>query len=156
MCLLNCLNSVMAQTNFNTGLRIGGSVTLAVPVNKLKGFSVGAGIDVLAQYALSSNIAVTGDFGYTTVFAKDDNLASFDILPLRVGLRYFPSSQFYFGAKIGTGIGVGKNSGSSTAYAFGAGLIMSPKLDVSANYEGFSKNGVSPGYLGIRLGYFFK
>ncbi len=156
LCFCATATYVSAQSDFNSGLRVGGGITLAIPVNKLKGYSIGAGFDLLAQYALSRSIAITGDIGYTTVFAKDDNLASFDIVPIRAGIRFFPSSQFYIGGKIGAGIGVGKSSGSSTAYAIGAGLIMSPKLDVSASYEGFSKNGVAPGYLGIRLGYFFK
>ena len=147
---------LFAQSDYNTGFRLGGGITLAVPVNKLSGYSIGAGFDLLAQYALSTKIAVTGDIGYTTVFAKNKDLASFDIVPIRVGLRFFPASNFYVAGKIGTGIGVGKSSGSSTAYAVGVGFIMSPKLDVSASYEGFSKSGVSPAFLGIRLGYFFK
>jgi hypothetical protein len=151
------LSFAVSAQEFNEGFKVGGGFTFALPVGNLKGYSVGAGIDILAQYALAEKVAVTADFGYTTLFAKDENLASFDVLPLRIGIRYLLAKEFYAAAKFGTGIIIGKGSAGSTAYAFGAGYILSSRMDVSAHFEGFSrKNSLSPSYLGIRLGYFFK
>lgn len=148
--------AVSAQAGYVNGFKLGGGVSVDIPANNLGSYSVGVGVDLLAQYGIARKLALTGDIGYTTIFAKNKDLASYDIVPIRGGFRYFPSSMFYLAGKIGVGIGVGKYSGSSTAYAIGAGLVMSPKLDVSANYEGYSKSGFSTGYIGIRLGYFFK
>ena len=146
---------VLAQSRFVNGFKIGGGVSVDVPVSNLHGYSIGVGLDLLGQYGITRKLAITGDIGYTTIFAKNKDFASYDIVPIRAGIRFFPSSMFYLGAKVGVGIGVGKYSGSSTAYAFGAGLVMSDHMDVSASYEGFSKSGFSTGYLGLRLGYFF-
>jgi hypothetical protein len=154
---LSAISFAASAQAFNEGLRIGGGLSFGIPVLNLKGYSVGAGVDVLAQYALAETVGITADFGYMTLFAKDDNLASFDVLPLRIGIRYFPVKQLYGAAKFGTGIIIGKGSTGSTAYAFGAGYVLGSRMDVSAHFEGYSrKELLSPSYLSLRLGYFFK
>ena len=136
------------------GFKIGGGVTLAIPVSNLEGVSIGSGIDLLAQYGVSSNFAITADAGYTALFAKSGG-STVGMIPIRAGLRFFPTANLYLGAKGGVGILVGDGeSVTTTAYAFGAGYKLDPKLDVSVFYEGFSKNG-SLGWIGIRMGYSF-
>ena len=158
VCVIACFvmgYCVSAQSGFINGFKIGAGVSVDVPANNLSGYSVGVGVDLLGQYGIAGKIALTGDIGYTTIFAKNKDFPSYDIVPIRAGIRFFPSSMFYLAGKIGVGIGVGKSSGSSTAYAIGAGVVMSRNMDVSATYEGYSKSGFSTGYIGIRLGYFF-
>lgn len=142
------------------GFRIGGGLSVVAPISNLEGYSVGVGVDLLGQYGVSDQFAITGDIGYTTIFAKDDNIKSLNIVPIRAGIRFYPASQFYLGGKAGVGIISGSGSSSSGfAYAFGGGFKMDDKLDIGLNYEGFSKkvSGISSsfGYLGLRLGYFF-
>ena len=139
------------------GFKIGGGINVAVPFGDLADFStIGAGIDVLGQYGFSDNLAVTLDAGYTSFFGKDD-FDNTGIIPIRAGLRYFPSSNLYIGAKGGIGIvtAAGGDSESGAAYSVGAGYMMSPKLDIGLTYDGYSINSVSLSSINIRLGYFF-
>ena len=166
-------------------------------------YTVGVGVDLLAQYGITDNIAITGDLGFTSLMVNkaykraetDANYIgtkkSLSLIPIRVGLRYYPTSQIYIGAK--AGVAIGTNAGykleydavlddyvaktkSETlmAYSFGVGYMLSSKLDVSINYDGYSKKTTIPGYdlggglmfpatkvkntlgvVGVRLGYTF-
>lgn len=144
-----------ASTAQNRGFRVGGGVSVDIPVSNLNGASIGVGIDLLGQYGISDNIAITGDAGYHVLFAKEDNVDALGIIPIRAGIRFFPSAtNLYLGGKVGVGIFTGNGSGSSTAYSFGAGYKMDEKLDIGLSYDGYSNNG-SIGLIAIRLGYFF-
>lgn len=137
------------------GFKIGAGLSLAIPLNNLSSNSVGAGIDILAQYGITHNIAVTADAGFTVLFAKDNN-PSTGIIPIRIGLRYFPISQIYLGAKAGLGVyTLGIVSNNYTAYSFGAGYMLSAKLDIGISYDGYVNSNTSFGYMAIRLGYNF-
>ncbi len=139
----------------NTGFRIGGGISVDIPVSNLDGASIGVGVDLLGQYGISSSLAITGDVGYHSIFAKDDDAESLGIIPIRAGIRFFPSAtNLYLGGKVGVGILTGGGDGSTTAYSFGAGYKMDEKLDIGLSYDGYSKNG-SIGLIAIRLGYFF-
>lgn len=52
------------------GFRIGAGTTLAIPISNLDGTSIGYGVDVLAHYGLSDNLAVTLDAGYIGLLGK--------------------------------------------------------------------------------------
>ncbi|MEO6583330.1 MAG: outer membrane beta-barrel protein [Ferruginibacter sp.] len=150
-----------AQDGGNQGFRIGGGLTVAIPASKnLKAYSVGVGLDLLAQYGITSQFALTGDVGYTTIFAKNKDNDAFNVIPIRGGIRFYPSDKFYLGGKAGVGILTGNGSSSSGfAYAVGGGFKMDDKLDIGLNYESVTKKilntNYSFGYLGLRLGYFF-
>lgn len=133
------------------GFRIGAGTTLAIPISNLDGTSIGYGVDVLAHYGLSDNLAVTLDAGYIGLLGKA-GVGSSNLFPLRAGIRYFPVSRLFLGAKAGIGIlSVAGTSITTTAYSVGAGFMISSKFDVGVAYEGYSKNG-SFGYIGLRLG----
>lgn len=154
--LISFYFSSVAQESVQ-GFRIGGGLSVVAPIgNNLKAYSVGVGLDLLGQYGISSQLALTGDVGYTTIFAKDDNVDAFNVIPIRAGIRFFPSDKFFLGGKAGVGIITGSgNSTSGFAYSVGAGFRMDDKLDIGLNYDAVSKNSVSFSYLGLRLGYFF-
>lgn len=149
-----------AQDESIMGLKFGLGANLGIPIGDLADISsIGAGIDLLGQYGISEQIAITADVGYTSMFGKKVNTIDFpdiSIIPIRAGLRFFPSPQFFLGAKAGVGILKSKNSDSysATAYSFGAGYYVNPSFDVSASYDGYSKNG-SLNLINIRLGYTF-
>lgn len=52
------------------------------------------GADLMALYKLSKVAAVTGDIGYTALFAKNE-AATTNIIPIRVGSRFYPTNEFY-------------------------------------------------------------
>ena len=152
------ITSFTANAQDGTGIRefkIGVGGNLAIPLSNLNSTSIGAGIDLLGQYGIADNIALTADAGYTVLFGKD-GFNDLSIVPIRAGLRFFPSPAFYLGGKVGVGIlnTKGAESRSATAYSFGAGYFLSPQIDVSAAYDGYSKSG-SFGLVNIRLGYTF-
>jgi len=135
-------------------IKFQGGLDLGIPVHNLSGTSIGAGLDVMAIYSISNEAALTGDFGYTALFAKYGATTT-SLLPLRIGLRYYPSENFFVGGKIGAGFM--SNNGSSvttTAYSFGLGYSFAPKLEIGGSYDGYSKNG-TVGLLNLRLGYTF-
>ena len=145
------------------GLKFGGGINLAIPASKMDGISIGSGVDLMLHAGLSDNFAVTGDVGYTALFPKKDNgIKSSSIIPLRAGIRFYPSPNFFLGGKIGAGFMNTKFENTSlenykattTAYSFGAGYAMDQKLEIGASYDGYSKNG-SSGLVNIRLGYWF-
>ncbi len=139
------------------GLKFNGGVHVDIPVSNLDNASIGAGLDILGQYGFTDNLAVTLDAGYTSFFPKEVNGQkgdNFGIIPIRAGIRFFATPQLYIGAKGGVGIGTATGSETMTAYSFGAGYMMSSKLDVGASYDGYSKGG-SIGAIGIRVGYYF-
>lgn len=164
--ILVVVTTLYLNTNAQKGFKIGGGLTVAIPASNLKDYSVGVGLDLLGQYGITSQFALTGDVGYTTLFAKDKNLKALNIIPIRAGIRFYPTSQFYLAAKVGVGIvkASGVSSQSNLAYAVGAGFMMDDKLDIGLSYEGYSykypsypfpARSPSFGYIGIRLGYFF-
>ncbi len=138
-----------------TGFKFGAGASVAIPVSNLDFTSIGAGIDLLGQYGINENIAITADAGYTGLFGKK-GYSDFTLIPIRAGVRYFATPELYFAGKIGVGIlkTKGLSSETSTAYSFGAGYFISSNVDVSAAYDGYSKNG-SIGLVAIRLGYTF-
>ncbi len=157
----------MAQGSIR-GFKVGGGLSVAVPVTKsLNDYSIGVGFDLLAHYGVTDQVAITGDVGYTTLFAKNKDAKAFNLIPIRAGIRVYPSSKIYLGAQAGVANMkfAGTSSQTNFAYAVGGGFRMDNKLDIGLNYEGSSlkypataltpASSSSFGYLGIRLGYFF-
>ena len=144
----------MAQKASSQGFRIEGGLDLAIPASHFNGFSIGAGVDLLGQYKVSEQFGITADVGYTAVFPKGGG-TNLGIIPIRAGLRYYASENFYLAGKVGVGIFTGGgNNYSATAYSFGGGYMISPKLNLGLTYDGYSKGG-SSGLVNVRLGYSF-
>jgi hypothetical protein len=143
---------VSAQTQ-NSNLSFGVGLNLGIPAKNLSGSSIAAGADLMAHYSLAKEVALTGDVGYTALFAKNNGNTT-NIIPLRVGLRYYPVSSFFLGGKIGAGFLSGNGSVTTTAYSLGGGFKIDRQLELGASYDAYSKNGTI-GLVNIRLGYFF-
>ncbi|MBC7935620.1 MAG: outer membrane beta-barrel protein [Rhizobacter sp.] len=145
-------NSQAVQKN---KIKIGAGISLALPVYNLDISTTGGGVDVLLQYGLSRSVNLTGDVGFTGLPGKGV-YPSTAIIPIRLGLRYFPVPKIYIAGKAGLGhYTILKASASYTAYAAGAGYMISKKFDASCYYDGFTNNNSSFGYIAIRAGYQF-
>ena len=153
--------------NAQIGSKFGGGINVAVPTGN-DNFSIGAGLDLMGHFGISDNLALTADAGYTALFPKSDFKGStYHMIPLRAGLRFYPSESFFLGAKAGLGLlnqkikGFDGTNNSALAYSFGAGYAMDPKLEIGVSYDGYShKEKVSDtkinnGLVNIRLGYWF-
>lgn len=152
-----CIISVFAkaQDERNEGFKIGVGASLAIPASNLQYSAVGGGFDVLALYGISNKIFLSADAGFTTLSGKSF-FPSTAIIPIRIGVRYLPVNKLYLAAKAGLGIyTIIKESSNYFAYSLGAGYMLSPKFDLSASYDGYSKQNISFGYAAIRLGYTF-
>lgn len=150
---LICLSMLMVNAQ-KTPLKFGVGLDLGIPAKNLGGSSIAAGADVMAHYAVSKEVALTGDFGYTALFAKNGGSTT-SILPLRVGVRVYPVSNFFLGGKIGAGfLSSSLSSVTTTAYSLGGGFSIDDQLELGASYDAYSKNGTI-GLVNIRLGYFF-
>lgn len=141
------LLSAKAQWKVGAGLNVG------IPITNLEGSSMAVGGDLMVHYAASRQVAITGDVGYTALFAKNDGKTT-SIIPLRAGLRVYPTESFFIGGKIGAGFLSGNGSTTTTAYSFGAGVNMDNRWEIGASYDAYSKEGTI-GLLNFRLGIFF-
>lgn len=159
ICLLLVLGFVSlvgkAQVRSFEGFHWGAGVSLALPVYNMEEKTFGVGADLMATYGISNHFGFTADAGYTALLTKY-NLAPTSVIPIRLGMRYFPVSNLYLGAKAGLGINtLGNASINYTAYSFGAGYMCWKKLDLGAAYDGYTNSGSSFGYAAIRVGYIF-
>lgn len=152
------------KVNIIAGLNIGYPLQT---INTLRGKILSAGLDLNAHFNVSSQVSITSDIGYTTVFATDD--ASPEIIPVRGGICYYPSTKFFIGGKIG--VGFVKNGGftnagftSTLAYAFNTGFKISQHIELGASYDAYTKdqpdqsgfkenNTIS--IINLKLGYWF-
>lgn len=141
-----------------SSVRFSGGFNIGIPAHNLDGNSLGVGIDVMALYPLSEQVSITGDFGYTALVAKKakyPDATTTNLLPLRIGIRYYPSKSFFVAGKIGAGfISNSGNSITTTAYSFGLGYAITSKVELGGSYDGYSKNG-SIGLVNFRIAYFF-
>src|SRR5436190_23989588 len=135
-------------------LKFSGGLNIGIPAHNLSGSSLGLGVDIMALYRLSSQAAITGDVGYTALFGKEGNSTS-NLIPLRAGLRFYPSENFFVAGKIGAGfISNSGNSVTTTAYSFGLGYLVTPKIELGGSYDGYSNDG-TVGLVNFRVAYFF-
>lgn len=127
---------------------------LAIPASNLKGYSIGAGIDALGQYMVTDKVGITADAGYTALFPKSGG-KNLGIIPIRAGIRFYPTDNFYLAGKAGVGIiTIPGDNYTSTAYSFGGGYMLSRAADLGVTYDGYSKAG-SFGLVNLRIAYKF-
>ncbi len=154
---LLCLLSFTGKTQElpQRGLKLGVGGILAIPANNLNESSIGGGFDFLALYPVSKNVSLSGDAGFTALAGKGV-FSSTAVIPVRLGLRYLPGSNFYLGAKGGIGIfTILKESITYVGYSVGAGYQLSSHFDLGVSYDGYSKKNISFGLVAVRLGYSF-
>ena len=135
---------------------IGAGASLAIPARNLAVNSIGGGLDILGQYVLSEQLVVTADVGVTALAARF-NLPTSAVIPIRLGLRYFPVPNAYVSGKAGMAIFALGDVVSETyaAWALGAGYVVSKRVDIAGAFEGFAKKSTDFGYVTLRLGYTF-
>jgi hypothetical protein len=112
------------------------------------------------QYDASSSFAWTLTSGYYNMFGKDNpvtnvNYNSQGIIPAKLGIKAFLSSNIYFGAEAGAGFETG--TGGNTKLILSPGLgYASKSIDVGLRYENFSGQGNNYGLVGLRIAYGFR
>ncbi|HWZ04876.1 MAG TPA: hypothetical protein VNX40_14770 [Mucilaginibacter sp.] len=161
-------SNVKAQTNtaapnpwrFGIGLEVGAPTGNA---HDISNFELGG--TARLQYDASDHFAWTLTSGYYNMFGKDVTVitpagtvtgkaADLGIVPVKLGIKTFFSSNLYFGAEAGAGFETVSNGNTK--------LILSPTLgfanhtwDVGLRYENFSGQSNNYGLVGLRVAYAF-
>lgn len=140
--------------------KLGIGVNVGVPTNSGSSFALGA--DLRYQVDIDRQLSIPITAGFTSIFNKDVGnieIPNSNYIPAKAGLKYFFSDTgagAYGLAEAGAAFGTNKGSGTSFVYSPAIGYAWNNGLDLSAKYEGLSKNGVNNGYVGVRLAYGFK
>jgi hypothetical protein len=141
------------EFKFNAGLELG------LPMGTFgDAFSFGFGASVQANYGLGESLWGTGSVGFMNFAGKTVNgftFGSSGLIPIKVGVRYMLSEQFFVHPELGVSLSTASGGGSSFTYAGGLGYMASENLSVAARFESLSQTGGSSSFIGFRVGYTF-
>ncbi|GAB3366644.1 hypothetical protein GCM10027566_38490 [Arachidicoccus ginsenosidivorans] len=146
-----------AQYERPIGSEFSVGITGALPVGDFSDYSsFGLGADLKYAYNFDETIAATVSAGYNNFFAKSDlkdaGFKDVGFVPLKAGVR-FSMGGLYAEPQIGAAIGTNKGGSTALTYAGQIGVMASSNLDLSVRYEGWSKNDVKNGFVGLRVAY---
>lgn len=145
----------MAQKKAPKGFKVNTGISMAIPASNLQFSSVGAGLDLQAQYGISNALVATAGVGYTGI-AGEGFYPYTAVIPITVGLKYYPLPKVFGVGKFGWGVyTLSTTSINYTAYSLGAGYTFAKRWDGAVLYDGFINNKTSFGYVALRLGYTF-
>jgi hypothetical protein len=160
--------NVSAQSITPNNLRFGIGVDGLLPVgNSTSTLNFGLGITPRLQYSLSDKVALTFTSGIYHFFPKTVTYSASgafpgfttkyesDIIPVKVGAKFFVNSNFYLSGEVGVAFEVA-NGGGPVHFLASPGIgYATKKWDIGARYENFSGNGYSDGIIGLRIAYGF-
>jgi hypothetical protein len=177
--LLTAIAGVFAFSNVSAqkvkGPKLGLGADFAVPMGSLSdSYKFGFGGSLLFQTPIAKNLNFTASAGYLNLVGKSNvqylalnshgfyvdqtDVPNAGVVPVKIGARYFFSDSFYAGGEVGAAFITGDGGGTAFAYSPGIGfehaLANKNSIDLSAKYEGWSKNS-SVGFFGLRVAYNF-
>ena len=142
---------LFAQNQKGAELSIGAEG--ALPIGSFKdSHKYGIGGTAKFAYNFDESVAVTLTSGYLH-FSGKDGYSGGSLIPVKAGLRYTFPGGFYGEPQFGF-TSISDGGGTGFTYAINLGYRTFPGVDVSARYEGISKNGTSS-FIGIRIAYAF-
>lgn len=155
-----------AQSIQKDKLRFGIGVDGLLPVgNFSKTSNFGLGITPRLQYGIANNVALTFTSGIYHFFPKDmystDGPQPYkyhwdmDLIPVKVGIKAFVTSNIYLAAEGGIGFQVDNGGGDSKYMASGGAGYATKHWDFGVRYENFAGNGYRNGIIGLRVAYGF-
>ncbi len=131
------------------GLNVGAATT--------DGYNVTLGGDLKLQKDITNVISGSLATGYTNFFANKNNgyTESYGFVPLKAGIKFFPTKGIYLGAEAGAAFGTKEGSGTSFLYAPAVGITFNTNYDFSARYEALNQKNGTIGQVALRLAYAF-
>ena len=156
------VNTASAQTSTERAdsqdWRLGVGVSAGLPTND--DFNIALGGDLRLQKDFFSNISGTLSAGYTNFSVKDEAKASLPYdsrgyIPVKAGIKIFPTQRFYISGEVGAGFGTDKGQGTALVYAPGIGIGTNTGIEIGLRYEGFAQDGDNLGQVALRLAYGF-
>lgn len=156
---LNAGAQKIGKTKFSIGPEAG---VVTGTYSSIWGFGLGASAQV--EHFFKDNVSGTGIVGVISYFGKSYGSGlkykANNIIPIRIGVRYYIGEGFHAGAQLGVGI-LGNGGSSSTGVSYSPQIGYNFKtnkgkaVDATFKYDGYSRKGGTVGALGIRLAYIF-
>ncbi|MBC7902209.1 MAG: hypothetical protein H7Y27_02255 [Gemmatimonadaceae bacterium] len=139
---------------------VGGELAFAIG-DFSKTHSVGIGASAQAEYALLDQLSLVGHIGVNNFFGKSlgqgTNYKNAQIVPLRVGAKYYATDNFHAGGQLGAAIVRFTTAGvsSRTAFAFSpqVGYQFGEAFDATAKFDVYAFDGGTFTSFGVRLAY---
>jgi hypothetical protein len=153
--------------NLNNGYNwnLGGSAELEVPIAKQLFVTLDAGYNNIFGKKNATYSIISG----TSTASNSANVQNIETLPVKLGLKFFPVSNFYIQGEAGAGFLLNKSDlayTKSTAFIYApqVGVLLplnaSSNLDLGVRYEGSTKytdySGTSINFVALRVAYSFK
>lgn len=146
-----------------SGFRFGAGASLALPIGDWSDFwSFGVGVEAQGEYSFSEKVALVFNSGYTSFIGKkvdlgfgEERIDAVGVIPILAGVRAYPATQFFIGARAGLGIFTG--GGESTTvfqYRPEIGYNGGP-VQIALGFNGLSKDGETNNFMGLTILYIF-
>lgn len=147
--------SVNAQQKEEKPFKFGAGAMLGLPLGKLSDIaSLAYGVDLLGEYAISSQFALTLSAGYIDWAKKSGVTGNWGLIPVLAGAKYYFSDQIYGSFQAGISFWA-DGTKSELAFAPGVGYKISDKLDLLLKFHYQSNSSWKTSILGLRVGYSF-
>lgn len=140
------------------GFTFGAGVRLGLPIGDFADFSsFGVGGELQGEYGFSDMFSGIITTGYTSFFGKDYDVPGFGTvkgestgyIPILVGVRVYPSTNFFVGGQLGYGIFTGGGS-SEGAFNYQPQIgYNASNFQLALNYNALSKNGFTTSHIGL-------
>ena len=153
---------VKAQSDAS-GFHFGAGVHLGLPVGDWSDFwSFGIGVEVQGEYMFSEKFSGVINSGYSSFLGKtvdfgggSEKVDALGLIPILAGVRVYPSTKFFIGARAGIGILTGGGeSSSSLQYRPEIGYNGRP-IQIALSFNGLSKDGETNSFIGLTAIYVF-
>ena len=155
--------AVNAQEAASGGFHFGGGLRLGLAMGDFEAsHGLGIGVELQGEYMFSDMVSGTITSGYTSFMGKEIDIMgtsykydAMGYIPILAGVRVYPSSNFFIGAKVGYGLLTGGGE-SSGAFNYEPQIgYNGTKIQVALGYNGLSKDVSSLSHLGLSAIYKF-
>jgi len=152
--VMMCAATAMTAKAQNSPLRMGVAVDVGSTLNKPARTT--AGFDLRLQKSVGNGVSGILTTGYYQFFKVNSYNKGFGIVPLKVGLKYFPVKNIYIAGEVGAGFGTNNTQSVSFVYSPSFGLAFGDGFDVSLKFEDYTIAGDHLPLLALRFAYGFK
>ena len=131
-----------SKTQFGGGVRAG--ITIG-DFDDFYGAVIGA--ELQAEHFFSSNVSGTLHTGYFN-FSGKDGVDGFGMIPVLAGIRYYPSTTFFIGGRLG--LGILTEGGEKTAFNYEPQIgFNGKKVQVALGYNARPQDGFTLSHIGL-------
>ena len=147
-------NAQQASIGFGPEVSLPSGNSSNVSAVGLGGF-VKAEIDISDKFALTAQGSLVSFLGKRIFNAKTPTIT---YIPVKVGLKYYSSPDFYFEGQVGASFSINGKTGTSLALSPGFGTYINKrgadhKIDLGLRYESWTSSKFN--FITLRVGYLF-